>query len=134
MGSVIEINDTLQITKEQGFPEELDINQHLKIPFHVADFLGKVYEFKNKPKVRNYQMPPVRNFLVENVNGKWVYWGLIHVLEIHHDYLSQTTSGKYKIVYLNSPEEMRMAAKIIDAGSEHNYFVVKEISSGDRQE
>ena len=28
MGSFIEINDTLQISKEQGFPEELDYEQH----------------------------------------------------------------------------------------------------------
>jgi hypothetical protein len=28
MGSFIEINDTLRITKEQGFPEELDLETH----------------------------------------------------------------------------------------------------------
>ena len=28
MGSYVEINDTLQITKEQGFPKELDWKQH----------------------------------------------------------------------------------------------------------
>lgn len=28
MGSYIEINDTLQITKEQGFPKELDWKKH----------------------------------------------------------------------------------------------------------
>ena len=33
MGSYVELNDTLQITKEQGFPEELDWKQHLKNPY-----------------------------------------------------------------------------------------------------
>ena len=55
MGSYIEMNDTLQITKEQGFPKELTLEQHLKVPF-------KAEQFKNKPNIRNYHMPPVRNF------------------------------------------------------------------------
>ena len=33
MGAFIEINDTLRITKDQGFPKELDIETHLKRPF-----------------------------------------------------------------------------------------------------
>ena len=30
MGSYIELNDTLQLTTEQGFPKELDLKKHLK--------------------------------------------------------------------------------------------------------
>ena len=33
MGSYVEINDTLQITREQGFPKELSLEQHLKNPY-----------------------------------------------------------------------------------------------------
>ena len=33
MGSYVEINDTLQITKQQGFPKELDWKKHLKVPY-----------------------------------------------------------------------------------------------------
>ena len=33
MGSYVEINDTLQITKEQGFPKELNWKKHLKVPY-----------------------------------------------------------------------------------------------------
>ena len=73
MGSIIEINDTLQLTHEQGFPAELNLEVHLKNPYKTEDFDGKIFEFKNKPSVRVYKAPPVRNFLVENKNGKWIY-------------------------------------------------------------
>lgn len=114
MGSYIEINDTLQITKEQGFPVELNWKQHLKNPYTAEQFKDKVFEFKNKPNIRNYQMPSVRNFLVENINGKWLYWGLVHIIEVKHDYINKTTSGKFKIIYINTPDEMKMAHNIID--------------------
>ena len=59
-------------------------------------------------------MPPVRNFLVHNIDGKRLYRGLIHIIEVTHDMINQTTSGKYKIIYLYSPEEMQYAHKLID--------------------
>ena len=121
MGSYVEINDTLQITKEQGFPKELDWKQHIVKPYNAEQFKHKVFEFKNKPNIRNYHMPPVRNFLVENINGKWIYWGLVHILEVKHDYINKVTSGKFKIKYINSPEEMKSAHNIIDRNSE-TYF------------
>lgn len=122
MGSTIEINDTLQITKEQGFPAELEVKKHLEQPYKLADFQNKVFEFRDKPNIRFYHMPPVRVFLVENLNGKWIYWGLVHILETKHDYTNKTTSGKYKIIYLNSPEEMKEAHKLIDRNPETSYF------------
>jgi len=122
MGSIIEINDTLQITKEQGFPIELNLEQHLQTPYTLVDFHGKVFSFTNKPQIRIYKVPPVRNFLVENRNGKWIYWGRIHIIEITHDYVNRLTSGKFKITYINSPEEMKQAHKLIDQYPETNYF------------
>lgn len=123
MGSYFEINDTLQITKEQGFPtEDLKLERHLKKEYVAKDFEGKVFEFYDKPNIRNYQMPPVRNFLVENKNGKWIYWGLIHILEITHNYENKTTSGKFRIVHINSVEQMKMAHNIIDRNKNTNYF------------
>ena len=83
-------------------------------PYKSEDFKDKIFEFKDKPNIRNYHMPPVRNFLVENINGKWLYWGLIHILEVKHDYVNKTTSGKYKIIYINTPEEMIQAHNLID--------------------
>lgn len=122
MGSFIEINDTLQITKEQGFPNELDYEKHCKQNFFASDFQGQIFEFHDKPSIRLYKLPPVRNFLVQNINGKWIYWGLVHILEITHDNLNQTTSGKFKIIYINTPEEMKQAHRLIDRNEDTDYF------------
>ena len=43
MGSYVEINDTLQITKEQGFPEELDWKKHLKKQIHIYNAPLKIW-------------------------------------------------------------------------------------------
>ena len=123
MGSYFEINDTLQITKEQGFPtDELDLERHLKNEYTEKDFEGKIFEFYDKPNIRNYQMPPVRNFLVENKNGKWIYWGLIHILEVTHNYEKKTTSGKFKIIHINNIEQMKMSHNIIDRNKNTDFF------------
>lgn len=122
MGSIIELNDTLQLTKEQGFPEELDLEKHLKSPYKLEDFEGKVFEFQNKLGVRVYKIPPVRNFLVENREGKWIYWGLVHVLETTCDYGKKTTSGKFKIIYIYTPEEMKNAHAMLDRDKETEFF------------
>lgn len=122
MGSLIEINDTLQITKEQGFPAELKIEEHLKTPYQLKDFKDKIFEFKGKDKIRVYKAPPVRNFLVENINGKWIYWGLCHILQVTHDYANQSSAGKFKIIYLNTPEEMKQAYHLIDQDENKSFF------------
>ena len=67
MGSFIEINDTLQITKEQGFPVELNFEKHKVHPFHSDDFEGKVFSFSGKKEIRFFHAPPVRCFLAENI-------------------------------------------------------------------
>ena len=122
MGSFIEMNDTLQIGKEQGFPLELEIEKHIIAPYSLESFANKIFEFYGKSGIRVYHAPPVRNFLVENLNGKWIYWGLVHILEICHDYLKKETSGKFRLIYLNSPEEMKQAHDLIDRNTETNYF------------
>jgi len=122
MGSFIEINDTLQITSEQGFPSELKLEKHLVKPYKIKDFASKVFEFKNKSGVRLYHLPPVRNFLVENRNGKWIYWGLVHITETKTDYLNKTTSGKFKIISIYTPEEMKNAHDLIDMREETKFF------------
>lgn len=122
MGSFIEINDTLQISKEQGFPEELDYERHKIKPFLAEDFEGKIFDFKNKKEIRIFKLPPVRNFLVQNIDGKWLYWGLVHINEVVHDNVGRTTSGKFKIVYIYSPEEMKYAHKLIDRNKDTNFF------------
>ncbi|MCL2371343.1 hypothetical protein FWC63_01185 [Candidatus Saccharibacteria bacterium] len=121
MGSFIETNDTLQITREQGFPKELEYENHIVKPYLAKDFENIIFEFKNKPNIRIYHRPPVRNFLVENINGKWLYWGLVHILEVGHDYVNGLTSGKYKIIYINTPDEMKHAHNIIDRNQDTKY-------------
>jgi hypothetical protein len=122
MGSYIECNDTLQITSDQGFPLELDIHMHLKKPFDHQTFKDRIFEFKNKPSIRIYHRPPVRNFLVQNIDGKWIYWGMIHILSVNHDYINGTTSGTYKIIYINTPDEMKLAHHLMDQNTGTNYF------------
>lgn len=124
MGNFIKINDTLQISTEQGFPKELDYEQHKIKPFIADNFEGKIFEFKDKPKIRIYKLPPVRNFLAQNINGKWLYWGLIHVIELTHDNIKQMTSGKFKIIYIYTPEEMKHAHKLIDRNKDTDFLEV----------
>ena len=123
MGAQITLNDTLQITREQGFPVELNLEKHLVKPYRAEDFKNRIFEFKNKKDIRVYQTPPVRNFLVENRNGKWIYWGLVHILELILDYKNKTTSGKFKIIYINTPDEMKKAHELIDRDPKTNYFI-----------
>ena len=123
MGSFIEINDTLRINKEQGFPVELDLEEHIKAPYSLELVKDKVFHFQSKPAIRLYKVPPVRNFLVEDLDGKWVYWGLCFIQSIEHDYIKRETSGTFKIVRLNTPEEMKEMFKLTHfLNPEQNYF------------
>jgi hypothetical protein len=122
MGSFIELNDTLQLTKEQGFPKELDLDKHLKNPYTAEQFKDNVFSFHDKQDVRVYQQSPIRNFFVENRDGKWIYWGLVHIIETTCDYVTKTTSGKFKIAYLYTPDEMKKAHEIMDRRAKTQYF------------
>ncbi|PIR03471.1 MAG: hypothetical protein COV60_00110 [Candidatus Magasanikbacteria bacterium CG11_big_fil_rev_8_21_14_0_20_43_7] len=119
---MIELNDTLQLTRAQGFPEELVYETHLAKPFDSIDFKGKLFSFFNKDNIRIFQAPPIRNFLVQNIDGKWIYWGLVHIIETHHDTLQQTTSGTFEIIHIYTPEEMEMAYRIIDRRDGFDFF------------
>lgn len=107
MGSFIEINDTLQITKEQGFPNDiLNLEKHKKKPVTLDQVKDKIFEFRNKSCARIYH-PGIRCFLVENINGKWLYWGKCLVVEQTIKTISKeniTTSGKFKIIEVYNPE------------------------------
>lgn len=122
MGSVIEMNDTLELTREQGFPSELTWEEHQRRPLTAKDFKGQMFKFKNKPGHRVFQHPPVRNFLAENRDGKWLYWGLVHVWNTVHDPLANTSSGRFTIIYLYTPEEMKKIHALIDRNPKTDYF------------
>lgn len=120
--STFEINDTLQITKDQWFPLELDIDQHLINSYSLDTVDGKIYQFKNKPGLRNFSVPPVRCFLVENRDSKRIYRWQCHILSVTVDYITRETSGIYKIIKLFTPEQMKQAFFIADRFEEMNYF------------
>ena len=107
MGSFVELNDTLQITTEQGFPESiLVLQKHQKKPIFLDSVKDKIFEFHGKEGARIFHTAPTRVFLVHNVNGKWIYWGKIIMLEqtIKWDGKTHKTYGKYKIIQIYSPD------------------------------
>jgi hypothetical protein len=122
MGSFIEINDTLRITSEQGFPAELDLVKHLETPYTLEMVVGKTFSFQAKPGIRLYKVPPVRNFLAQELDGKWIYWGLCLITSIVQDYVKKETAGTFQIIKLNTPEEMKQAFELVDTRPELNYF------------
>lgn len=107
MGSFIELNDTLQITTEQGFPADiLNLERHRKNPITVKELEEKVFEFHNKHGARIFHLAPTRCFLVHNIDRKWLYWGKIIMIEQTVRGVSretQTTSGDYKIIEIYDP-------------------------------
>jgi nicotinic acid phosphoribosyltransferase len=61
--------DTLQLNEEQGFPTDiLNYKKHFENPINIKEVENKIFDFKNKPAIRLYQAPPVRNFLVQNID------------------------------------------------------------------
>ncbi|MFA6909373.1 MAG: hypothetical protein WC289_05875 [Patescibacteria group bacterium] len=120
MGSHIELNDTLQITNEQGFPAELTLERHVKQPFTADDFRGRVFSF-TKPDLRIYHPAPNRVFLAQNIGGKWIYWGHVQIIKQSINAEQQTTLGEFIITKIYSPEYQRdMTANETDEGK--NFF------------
>ena len=59
MGSLIEINDTLKISKERGFPSGLCFEDYARDPGVLAkQFIGKEFEFSNKDERLYHRAPP----------------------------------------------------------------------------
>ncbi|NKB36408.1 MAG: hypothetical protein GKR93_04460 [Gammaproteobacteria bacterium] len=119
MGSFIEFNDTLQISTEQGFPVDiLELGKHEKNPISIADVNGRIFTFYNKSCARLYHLDPVRVFLVENINNKWLFWGkiLIQSQEIKKKLDGNgvwvegewQTSGTYIITDIYDPEYQKL--------------------------
>ena len=123
MGSFIEINDTLQITEAQGFPASiLDLKRHEREPITIDEVEGVVFSFKDKPSARIFQKDPVRVFLVQNIDDKWLFWG--HVLlqsqtvrkdlkpDGSWDGESWMTDGTYVISKIYDPQYQKECTKI----------------------
>jgi len=124
MGGYIEINDTLQITTEQGFPEDiLNLKNQQNNIIKFENIKDKIFEFKNKKNARVFHPAPNRVFLVHNINGKWIYWGKIIMIEqtiklINNEYF---TSGKYKIIKIYDKEYQKEITKN-ETNIGENYF------------
>lgn len=107
MGSLVEINDTLKISKERGFPKGLSIDSYRRSPERAVAFVGKKFKFWNKDE-RLYNRPPTRVFLVEETSGKkWLYWG--HAMVVEQRITKGKTEGVFQIVKLYSPEYQKLA-------------------------
>ncbi|YCM44582.1 hypothetical protein V2O64_00925 [Verrucomicrobiaceae bacterium 227] len=120
MGSLLEINDTLQITTEEGFPEEIfNLERHRKNPISLDEVKDLVFEFKGKTRARFFHLDPVRVYWYHNINGRWLAWGQILMQEQtitrNPDYEGHEgainvsdpeqwmTIGKYKVLKIYDP-------------------------------
>ncbi len=132
MGSFVEINDTLQLTTEQGFPVHIfDLEKHQTTPITLKDVEGMVFEFKDKPSARIFQLDPVRVYYVHNVNGKWLFWGRVLIQSQHIQKLlnddgtwdgeSWKTSGTYTILNIYDPKYQHTFT-LNEAPDDRNYY------------
>lgn len=115
MGSNLELNDTLLINTAQGFPSDiLNREDHVRKAVRLEDVATKIFQFRDKDGARIFHLDPVRVYLVENVDGKWIFWGKAFVLsqtiekKLEKDGWwtpgSWVTSGTFKIVDLFEPD------------------------------
>lgn len=47
---------------------------------------------------------------------------MCHILETTCDYEKSTTSGKFKIIYINTPEEMKTTFNVVDRVWNNDFF------------
>lgn len=119
MGSMVEINDTLQLTTAQGFPADVfDHKVHLKTPIVLdAKLRERIFTFHSKPNARIFQLDPVRVYFVHNIDGKWLFWGHVMIQSLSiakaipaggkwngKDWL---TSGTYRVSEIYPPDYQR---------------------------
>lgn len=133
MGSLVEINDTLQLTTQQGFPADiLDLAKHQINPVNLDDVKDKIFSFKDKPSARIFQLDPVRVYYVHNIDGKWLFWGRIFIqtetiykkVDVNCNWIEGEwlTSGTYKIIDIYDPEYQRKFT-LHEAPVDRNFFI-----------
>ncbi len=93
MGVEMKLNDTLQITTEQGFPDKLEA--------------GKEYSFRKDGR-RLYRLPPTRVFLAHNTDGKWDYRGEAIITELTILPLEDRTTGKFRVEKIYTEDHRRV--------------------------
>ncbi|NKB77951.1 MAG: hypothetical protein GKR96_13185 [Gammaproteobacteria bacterium] len=119
MGSSLEVNDTLQLTVEQGFPGEVfNLERHRQNPVTLKSVQDQVFSFQRKPGARLFHLDPVRVFFVEKREGKWLFWGniVIQSQTIEKQFEADgswtkgnwMTSGSYRVSKIYDPECQEM--------------------------
>ena len=120
MGSILEFNDTLQLTTDQGFPADLfDLERHRRDPITLEQVKDLVFHFSNKEGPRFFHLDPVRVYWFHNIGGRWLAWGQIVIqtqtissnpkASPHQGALNVSdpdqwvTSGEYKILKIYDP-------------------------------
>lgn len=132
MGSIIDLNDTLELTDAQGFPADVfNLDRHLRDPITIDQVAHLVFEFRGKPKPRIFQLDPVRVFFYHNIpdaqgNIRWLAWGEVLVQSIHiqknpdvpHQSKSNEsdpnqwiTGGTYRMLKVYDPDYQRIATE-----------------------
>jgi hypothetical protein len=133
MGSFIEINDTLQLTTEQGFPEHLlNLEKHTGAPVTTEEVSDMLFEFKDKPSARIFQYDPCRVYYVHNIGGKWLFWGRVFIQsQSIYKKLGENgewkegdwlTSGTYKIIDIYPPDYQKIFT-LHEAPPDRNFFI-----------
>lgn len=140
MGCFYEINDTLLLKKDDGFPSDiLNIERHRKNPVTLKDVDGKIFSFRNKPAARAFQLDPVRVYLFEwTANDKWLGWGRVFIQSLTIERKKGlppsdpagpisfkaddwVTSGTFRIFEIYDPEYQKIFT-LHEAPKAWNYF------------
>jgi hypothetical protein len=108
MGTPLELNDTLLLSTEQGFPAALlDRERHVRAPLRAEDFAHQLFEFHGKEGARFFHLAPTRVVLVHKIGERWLAWGhaLIEEQTIRRpaDGRGYETAGKFRIAKLFDP-------------------------------
>lgn len=132
MGTIIDLNDTLEITEAQGFPADVfNLERHQRNPVTLEDVAGRVFTFRGKVKPRVFHLDPVRVFFYQNLpdamgNTKWLAWGEVLIQSLHieknpdapheakrneSDPNQWVTGGSYRMLKVYDPDYQRIATK-----------------------
>jgi len=124
VGSILEINDSLQLTTGQGFPVGIfNLERHRANPITLDEVGDCLFSFQGKPGPRFFHLDPVRVFWFHNLEGRWLAWGHVVIQEqtisrnpaaSSHgsainvsDPAQWVTSGTYRVAQVYDPEYQR---------------------------
>ncbi len=110
MGSEVEFKDILKLTTEEGFPGSLSLNRHIRNPDSARDLVGLAFNFRKRRKPGEapaiYHDEYGKTILVQDVDGKWLFWGHAAVTELTRT--PEYMSGKAEVRQIYHPEFQRM--------------------------